>query len=43
MLLLVEDVVLVACNFTPQPRPGYRVGVPVEGRWVELLNSDAKA
>ena len=36
-----EDVVLVACNFTPQPRPGYRVGVPEDGRWQELLNSDA--
>jgi 1,4-alpha-glucan branching enzyme len=36
-----EDAVLVACNFTPQPRPGYRVGVPFEGRWRELLNSDA--
>ena len=36
-----EDVVLVACNFTPLPRPGYRVGVPEGGRWRELLNSDA--
>jgi 1,4-alpha-glucan branching enzyme len=35
------DVVLVACNFTPLPRPSYRVGVPAEGRWRELLNSDA--
>ena len=35
------DVVLVACNFTPQPRPGYRVGVPEDGRWQELVNSDA--
>jgi 1,4-alpha-glucan branching enzyme len=36
-----EDVVLVACNFTPQPQPGYRVGVPEGGHWRELLNSDA--
>ena len=36
-----EDVVLVACNFTPEPRPGYRVGVPADGFWRELLNSDA--
>jgi 1,4-alpha-glucan branching enzyme len=36
-----EDAVLVGCNFTPLPRPGYRVGVPLEGRWRELLNSDA--
>jgi 1,4-alpha-glucan branching enzyme len=33
--------VLVACNFTPVPRMGYRVGVPRGGRWQELLNSDA--
>ena len=36
-----EDVVLVACNFTPVPRPGYRVGVPRGGFWREVLNSDA--
>jgi 1,4-alpha-glucan branching enzyme len=35
--------ILVVCNFTPLPREKYRVGVPVEGRWVELLNSDAPA
>jgi 1,4-alpha-glucan branching enzyme len=33
--------VLVVCNFTPVPRPGYRVGVPCGGRWQELINSDA--
>jgi 1,4-alpha-glucan branching enzyme len=33
--------VLVACNFTPVPRHGYRVGLPVAGAWRELLNSDA--
>jgi 1,4-alpha-glucan branching enzyme len=32
---------LVVCNFTPVPRPHYRVGVPVGGRWQERLNSDA--
>jgi 1,4-alpha-glucan branching enzyme len=36
-----EDRVLVACNFTPVPRFDYRVGVPTEGFWKELLNSDA--
>lgn len=36
-----DDVVLVVCNFTPLPRHSYRVGVPREGYWVELLNSDA--
>jgi 1,4-alpha-glucan branching enzyme len=33
--------VLVACNFTPVPRSDYRVGVPREGFWEEILNSDA--
>jgi 1,4-alpha-glucan branching enzyme len=35
------DQVLAAFNFTPVPRYNYQVGVPVGGRWVELLNSDA--
>jgi 1,4-alpha-glucan branching enzyme len=35
------DRVLVVCNFTPVPRPGYRVGVPAGGEWRELANSDA--
>jgi 1,4-alpha-glucan branching enzyme len=35
------DVVVVACNFTPVPRHGFRVGVPNAGWWHELLNSDA--
>jgi 1,4-alpha-glucan branching enzyme len=34
--------VLVACNFTPVPRANYVIGVPRAGRWMELLNSDAK-
>jgi 1,4-alpha-glucan branching enzyme len=33
--------VLAACNFTPVPRLGYRVGVPRPGVWVELLNTDS--
>ncbi len=36
-----DEVVLVACNCTPVPRYGYRVGVPFGGFWEELLNSDA--
>lgn len=36
-----QNRVLVVCNFTPVPRTNYRVGVPLEGTWVELLNSDA--
>jgi 1,4-alpha-glucan branching enzyme len=32
----------VACiaNFTPVPRPGYRVGLPWPGEWEVLLDSD---
>jgi 1,4-alpha-glucan branching enzyme len=32
---------LVVSNFTPIPRPGYRVGVPRAGVWAERLNSDS--
>jgi Alpha amylase, C-terminal all-beta domain len=34
------DFVVVLCNFTPVPRPEYRVGVPEAGSYAELLNSD---
>ncbi len=37
-----QDTILVACNFTPVPRLGYRVGVPHGGYWREMLNSDAR-
>jgi 1,4-alpha-glucan branching enzyme len=37
-----EDLILVVCNFTPVPRANYRVGVPEDGFWKEVLNSDAK-
>jgi 1,4-alpha-glucan branching enzyme len=33
--------IAVACNFTPVPRHGFRLGVPAPGRWREILNSDA--
>jgi len=36
-----ESPILIVCNFTPVPRLGYRVGVPLGGYWKELLNSDA--
>jgi 1,4-alpha-glucan branching enzyme len=32
--------VVVACNFTPVPREGYRIGCPLPGEWEVLLNSD---
>ncbi|WP_296510295.1 1,4-alpha-glucan branching protein GlgB [Rhodoferax sp.] len=33
-------VMVVVCNFTPVPRPGYRIGVPVAGAWREVINTD---
>jgi len=33
--------VAVVCNFTPVPRERHRIGLPVEGTWREILNSDA--
>jgi 1,4-alpha-glucan branching enzyme len=35
-----ERPVLVACNFTPVPRQGWRIGVPQAGVWRELINTD---
>jgi 1,4-alpha-glucan branching enzyme len=32
---------VVVCNFTPVPRLGYRLGMPLAGRWSEVLNTDA--
>jgi 1,4-alpha-glucan branching enzyme len=37
-----NEVVIVACNFTPVLRHNYRVGVPNGGIWEEILNSDAR-
>ena len=37
-----DDILLVVANMTPVPRPNYRVGVPHEGLWVEILNTNAK-
>jgi 1,4-alpha-glucan branching enzyme len=36
-------LVLAVCNFTPVPRPGYRIGAPRGGFWREALNSDGLA
>jgi 1,4-alpha-glucan branching enzyme len=36
-----DDQILFVCNFTPVVRENYRVGVPLEGSWREILNSDA--
>ena len=35
-----QEVVFV-CNFTPEPRQNYRIGVPGRGQWKEVLNGDA--
>ena len=37
-----EDTLVFICNFTPVPRYGYRLGVPMAGTWDEILNSDAQ-
>lgn len=41
----IEGVEAVACvaNLTPVPRPGYRVGLPWEGSWQVILDTDAPA
>jgi 1,4-alpha-glucan branching enzyme len=37
-----DDILLVVANMTPVPRPHYRVGVPKDGQWVEVLNTNSK-
>ena len=36
-----RSVLTVACNFTPVPREGYRIGVRDGGTYVEILNTDS--
>ena len=36
------EALVVALNFTPVPRTGYRIGVPAPGAWREVLNSDSR-
>jgi 1,4-alpha-glucan branching enzyme len=36
------DFVLFCCNFTPVPRQGYEFGVPEEGFYEEILNTDSE-
>ena len=38
-----RDCIAMVANWTPLPREGYQIGVPLAGRWVELLNSDDAA
>ena len=37
-----EPMLFVAANLTPVPRMHYRMGVPADGEWVEVLNSDSE-
>jgi 1,4-alpha-glucan branching enzyme len=37
-----DDFTVMLTNFTPVPRPGYRIGVPAGGWYRELLNSDGE-
>ncbi|MBM3248747.1 MAG: 1,4-alpha-glucan branching protein GlgB, partial [Candidatus Omnitrophica bacterium] len=36
-----DEALAIVCNFTPEPRENYRVGLPSSGIWQEVLNSDA--
>jgi 1,4-alpha-glucan branching enzyme len=38
----LSDVVVCVANFSPVPQYGYRIGLPRGGRWLEVLNTDAK-
>jgi 1,4-alpha-glucan branching enzyme len=35
-----ESLLIVICNFTPEVRRHYHVGVPYRGKWKEVFNSD---
>jgi 1,4-alpha-glucan branching enzyme len=37
-----EEVLVCVANLSPQPREGYRVGLPRSGAWVEALNTDSE-
>jgi 1,4-alpha-glucan branching enzyme len=37
-----KDFLLFCCNFTPVPRQGYEFGVPEEGFYEEILNTDSE-
>lgn len=41
--LLPKDSLVVILNMTPVPRQNYRIGVPAEGKWQEVFNSDSPA
>ncbi|MBI5622980.1 MAG: 1,4-alpha-glucan branching protein GlgB [Elusimicrobia bacterium] len=37
-----RNFLVIACNFTPVPRHGYRMGMPLPGSYREVLNSDSE-
>ena len=37
-----QHFLLFCCNFTPVPRTNYRFGVPAEGFYEEVLNTDSE-
>jgi 1,4-alpha-glucan branching enzyme len=36
-----DQLAVIVCNFTPIPRLGYRVGVPMPGVYAERINTDS--
>jgi 1,4-alpha-glucan branching enzyme len=38
-----DSRIAIALNFTPMPRPNYRIGVSQPGLWREILNTDSVA
>ena len=36
------EIVIVAFNFTPVPRNAYRIGLPFNGSYQEIFNSDSQ-
>ncbi|HEY9290870.1 MAG TPA: 1,4-alpha-glucan branching protein GlgB [Microlunatus sp.] len=37
-----SQVIAAVINFSPDPRQDLRIGLPAEGRWTEILNTDAE-
>lgn len=37
-----DEMILCAFNFTPVCRHNYQIGVPHDGQWVEIFNSDSE-
>ena len=40
VMSFVRGDYVIVCNFTPVARESYRVGVPADGDWIEVFNSD---